>query len=475
MGKKYVIDEATLRGIADAIRAKTGKAAPIPVTNMASEINSITTGGGDTSGDGRVYLFQNVELPYYENSSMLEPMPEEGVTYYAIVTRDDDGETIEFEATCMDGNLGLGDGEYFDFGYESGRGWFMWDLGIGYSVSVYYASGSEGDGSGETYTCPICGGAYTSEESASECESSHAVEVTCEPHLSEDGILTFTHSGWDEYENSWHLYDAANDEIIAEEIATCFTDPVDLSEYMEPGTQYYVVVWLYNSDGVSATSAMTDSVIYGGSSAPQPWALLFSTSGYARLVGSCDEADYELFWVDDDISVGEIGAMGNDCNFVSGGDEYMQAGNSYYVECKPMRDGDYHGPVKSNTVVYDGNTSYLAPPATPECFIDMGDLAMRTSSLDNLGAVTVICWVNDIPYVLVLNQNVDTSVFWENGDGMYENTGVVGYQTWESALNELLEKLGVSREDVTVELSLVAHGADMSGNFSSPSNRYKYN
>lgn len=41
---KYVIDEATLQGMADAIRAKTGKSESIPVTSMATEIGGITTG-----------------------------------------------------------------------------------------------------------------------------------------------------------------------------------------------------------------------------------------------------------------------------------------------------------------------------------------------------------------------------------------------------------------------------------------------
>lgn len=40
---KYVIDENTLKGIGDAIRAKKGTSDPIPVPNLASEISSIVT------------------------------------------------------------------------------------------------------------------------------------------------------------------------------------------------------------------------------------------------------------------------------------------------------------------------------------------------------------------------------------------------------------------------------------------------
>lgn len=42
---KYVINDTTLVGIGDAIRTKKGTSAQIPVTNLASEILSIPTGG----------------------------------------------------------------------------------------------------------------------------------------------------------------------------------------------------------------------------------------------------------------------------------------------------------------------------------------------------------------------------------------------------------------------------------------------
>lgn len=44
---KYVIDESTLKGIGDAIRAKKGTSDPIPVPSLASEISSIESGGSD--------------------------------------------------------------------------------------------------------------------------------------------------------------------------------------------------------------------------------------------------------------------------------------------------------------------------------------------------------------------------------------------------------------------------------------------
>jgi len=43
---EYKIQDATLTGIADAIRSKTGSSAPIVVSEMADEIESIPTGGG---------------------------------------------------------------------------------------------------------------------------------------------------------------------------------------------------------------------------------------------------------------------------------------------------------------------------------------------------------------------------------------------------------------------------------------------
>lgn len=44
---KYVIEDTTLTGIANAIRAKTGSTDPIPVTDMASQIAAITGGGSE--------------------------------------------------------------------------------------------------------------------------------------------------------------------------------------------------------------------------------------------------------------------------------------------------------------------------------------------------------------------------------------------------------------------------------------------
>lgn len=49
MGKKYVIDESTLSGIADSIRAKKGTTADIVPEDMPEEIASIEGGGGDTT------------------------------------------------------------------------------------------------------------------------------------------------------------------------------------------------------------------------------------------------------------------------------------------------------------------------------------------------------------------------------------------------------------------------------------------
>lgn len=47
---KYLINDATLQGIADAIRAKTGTSGTLKVTDFASEISRIEGGGGECSG-----------------------------------------------------------------------------------------------------------------------------------------------------------------------------------------------------------------------------------------------------------------------------------------------------------------------------------------------------------------------------------------------------------------------------------------
>lgn len=48
MGKKYSIEENTLKAIADSIRGKTGETGVITPTNMPSAIENISGGGGES-------------------------------------------------------------------------------------------------------------------------------------------------------------------------------------------------------------------------------------------------------------------------------------------------------------------------------------------------------------------------------------------------------------------------------------------
>jgi hypothetical protein len=57
----YLIKGSTLTAIAKAIRAKTGKADPIPVVSMATEIGSITGGGGGSSDDVCYVTFKSYD------------------------------------------------------------------------------------------------------------------------------------------------------------------------------------------------------------------------------------------------------------------------------------------------------------------------------------------------------------------------------------------------------------------------------
>lgn len=62
---KYVITDTTLSNIADAIRAKTGKADMITPEQMPTEIAGITTGGG-SSADVRYVTFMNGDTVLYK-------------------------------------------------------------------------------------------------------------------------------------------------------------------------------------------------------------------------------------------------------------------------------------------------------------------------------------------------------------------------------------------------------------------------
>lgn len=60
---KYSIEDSTLYGIAEAIRGKTGSSDPIPVSDMAAQIEGITTGGGEPEID----ILPSLELaPAYQ-------------------------------------------------------------------------------------------------------------------------------------------------------------------------------------------------------------------------------------------------------------------------------------------------------------------------------------------------------------------------------------------------------------------------
>lgn len=48
---KYIVEDTSLIAVADAIRAKTGKSDPLTLADMPTEVASIETGGGGSSGE----------------------------------------------------------------------------------------------------------------------------------------------------------------------------------------------------------------------------------------------------------------------------------------------------------------------------------------------------------------------------------------------------------------------------------------
>lgn len=61
---EYIIKDTTLMGIADSIRAKTGKTDSIPVTDMRSQIDSIPSGGDDETMKSLIdRSITSVEIP----------------------------------------------------------------------------------------------------------------------------------------------------------------------------------------------------------------------------------------------------------------------------------------------------------------------------------------------------------------------------------------------------------------------------
>ena len=67
---EYLIQDSTLTGIADAIRAKEGTSAGIPVTSLAQRIAALPSGGDGGGGDGSLETV-SATITIYGNGSVV--------------------------------------------------------------------------------------------------------------------------------------------------------------------------------------------------------------------------------------------------------------------------------------------------------------------------------------------------------------------------------------------------------------------
>jgi hypothetical protein len=91
---KYLIENTTLKGIADAIREKKGTSDPVAVSDFASEISSIEGGGGATEGGECSGVHINIVDEFPEVGVEGEHYAKNGMTDLALVVN---GQVIPFK------------------------------------------------------------------------------------------------------------------------------------------------------------------------------------------------------------------------------------------------------------------------------------------------------------------------------------------------------------------------------------------
>lgn len=165
---EYLIQDATLTGIADAIRAKTGGSAPILTTDMAAQIEAIPTGGGADPWD--------------------EEPPEDGKTRLYIKTMDDNME-IPVSVQIVSGTVTIdwGDGSAPETLTESTHGGAPHTYASAgkYIITLTASEGGGYDLGDETNSCQLVGAMG---DRASRCARKVYVGAECR-NIAESAVM----------------------------------------------------------------------------------------------------------------------------------------------------------------------------------------------------------------------------------------------------------------------------------------------
>ena len=313
---------------------------PCTVCNNGSlnEVNGIcnnpdcpTNNAGTSQLPEGMYLFENQYLTTEPNGAL--PVPTPGVSYTCFV----DGVEIGTSIADTDGYIGFvswDENGYFVpyvLHYTDMGGWFFHPIDS--SVTTGYVSvrvNGIGSGDGEYPICTVCGNGYT--EAGAYCNNpdcpsnrpdtmvdcpmcgeyydSSVYDACQNPDCSEyvevrycpecgTGVLSeandicnnpycpsifsvgLTEQGL-AYANTmdgcWYLYDASDDTLVAEELAT--NSPVDFSDHMENGKSYYVILSCVTElDGVGEFRSET---------------IVYKTEGFDYEYGQCSECGSAL-------------------------------------------------------------------------------------------------------------------------------------------------------------------------------------
>lgn len=305
---EYLIQDATLTDIADAIRAKTGGTAPIPVTDMATQIAAITGGGTEET---LTTLFEEKPCNGFSLDSTYGVYTVNVGSAYTLVVGESyivewDGETYNCVAQDLSflaagvvglGNFadfgGTGNGEPFGFLYSAtGCTICALDTATAHDVGLYQKQSSGGGSvegivyvtfmNGDVELCKTA--CMKGDCSIDPVECAKIAVPTKEPTV--DTVYT--------YAGGWALTEGGEADVMA--LVDVSEDRVVYAVYTESAREY--TINFYDDDGTTLLESL--QVPYGEVPSPtEPKKDGFRFDGWSpELSAVTADADYQALWVE---------------------------------------------------------------------------------------------------------------------------------------------------------------------------------
>ncbi len=347
-------------------------------------------------------LAQLKELVVKENG---EYLPQDGIGFNKVMVSVEGSDCDCFTVTLSeDGIIEMHNPPH---NYETGYDLYTADE-VGYTIDLVSRVSSDSETSWDVSSHLMGGNSYVaiakiwgSGGTLEYSSKSHTISVPVKVTLSENGVANIPNVDFDEAD--FHLYDAETNSLVQFVDLTRF--PIDLSEYMEVGKSYYVVVRntmdVTNLDVVSNTIIYTDQMWYFDHI--DDWA-----REYLSISGGFLIASGEPWYVED-----EDGIFINELYYEQPLDlSTLDKSKTYYVM-------DGHGGGKSATLKYG------TPPEIVWLFKDEYFSDWRTDLPAPTTGVSYTCFIN--------GELISANTYEEGSSGMYfdrfvsDNSGDIFY------------------------------------------------